>query len=329
MTPQQSPPAPTEPSIRSPGEAPDCAKVALQHASLRQAIMFTLALLFLVALAFLLHRFEFVPGGDLRGRVLIWIMFALWVPIFIESLIGYWAAGDTSWPASGRLLLLWMLPPYRMVLATHPRGGCVWLPILGWQRADLFLFDRLERALSIPMLLIATLILPILAIESFAANQVARYPELKLVLDIGTAVIWLAFAFELVIMSSVAEKRLPYLVKNWINLIIVLLPLLAFLRTFQLARMLRVGKAFSALKVFRLRGLGMRAWRGIVALEIIDRIIHRKPESRLAHLKRHLSDRERDLEVLRRRIGLLEQRVAREQAEAEQDAGSRAPEEKP
>jgi hypothetical protein len=80
------------------------------------------------------------------------------------------------------------------------------------------------------MLFMAILILPILATELFWAEEVAVRSGLRLALDLGTAVIWLAFCVEFIVMSTLAPKKLVYLARNWINLAIIVMPFLAFLR---------------------------------------------------------------------------------------------------
>ncbi len=262
-----------------------------------------LAILFLVLTAFSLHHHERFPQDTETGRLLDWLFILLWLPLFLEALEGYWRQGDYTWASACRLLLLWLIPPYRLAVTPYPAGSCVWFPGLGWQRADQDFFERMDRAFSIPMLFMALLILPILAVELFWARQVQAYPIIAVALDLGTAMIWLAFAVEFIVMSTVSQKRLIYIVQHWINLAIILLPLLAFLRGFQFIRLLRMGKV---LKVYRLRGLGLRAWQGMVALEVLERLLHRDPESRLRHLREVLEEKEQDVRRLRRRIRNME-----------------------
>lgn len=301
---------PTTHSMSDSAIAHDCPSLVHEAATTRHTLMFVIALAFLILTAFSLHHFEHESNDPERGRLLGWLFIGLWIPIFAESLVGYWQRTDYSWKASGKLLLIWLIPPYRLALSTYPGGQCLWLPMLGWQRPDRVLFDRMDRGFSIPMVFIALLILPILAIEFFGAKYIPLYPELGLFLNFGTALIWLAFAFEFIMMSSVAEAKLKYIVRNWINLAIILIPLVAFLRGFQVARLLRLGKTTRALKIYRLRGLGMRAWRGVLTLELIERILHRKSETRLEHLNAQLHDKEQDLEILRERIRQLEATIA-------------------
>ncbi len=302
----------------SPVQSQDCPSLAHEQATVRHRILFAVALAFLVLLALVLHALEREEEGRLAWDLIGGLFFVLWLSVFLESLIGYFRRGEYSWQASGKLLLLWLVPPYRMILSTHPNGPCLWVPFLGWQVPDRALFARLERAFSVPMLFMALLILPILAIETFGSKYIHFYPELQLFLDFGTSLIWLAFSLEFIFLSSLAESKWAFLLKNWLNLVIILLPLFAFLRSLRLVRLLRLGRTARLLRVYQLRGLIMRAWRGIVALELMERILHRDPKTRLAHLKAKLQSQERDLAILRQRIQQLETRIARE---AEQRAG--------
>jgi voltage-gated potassium channel len=283
-----------------------CPDRAKEAATRHEALMSGLAIAFLVLTAVALHHFERTPTDLEQGQLLGSLMAAVWLPIFVESLIYYSRRGDYSWQTSLKLVLIWLVPPYRLALSTYVTGSCVWLPGLGWQRPDKDCFELLERVLSVPMLLVALMILPILAVEFLWAGYVAAYPSLALALDLGTAVIWLAFAGEFVVMSALAENKLLYIAKHWINLAIILLPFLAFLRGFQMVRLLRLGKATKALKVYRLRGLGLRAWQGLVALELVERVLHRTPEARVRHLRHRLAEKEREAELLRNRIQELE-----------------------
>ena len=106
--------------------------------------MFAISLAFLLLTAFSLHHFDQATADPAHGQLLGWFFVALWIPIFGESIVGYWRNGDFTWKAAGQLLLIWVVPPYRMVLATYPGGDCVWLPIIGWQKKDLWNPDMVK-----------------------------------------------------------------------------------------------------------------------------------------------------------------------------------------
>lgn len=285
---------------------PDCRAAALRRITGRERLMTGLALLFLVLTALALYHFDHSPEDAGRGLVLRWLFLTLWLPLFVDALAGFWHHGDFSRQTMGCLLLLTLIPPYRIALSPYPAWPCVWLPGLGWQVADQDLCERLEQAFSVPMLFIAVLILPVLAGELFWAEEVAARPPLRLALDLGTALIWLAFCVEFIVMSTVAPNKLAYIAHNWVNLAIIALPFLAFLRGFQVARLVSLGKAAKTLKVYRVRGLWLRAWRGMVALDLLARLIHRTPERRLDRLREVLAEKEHEVLRLRGRIRDLE-----------------------
>ncbi len=291
--------------MQHPDTPSTCRQATLAASSRLPLVMFTVSALFLVLTAFALHHFDRTPENLNRGRIFAWLFALLWLPIFFEALIGYWRSANYTWQASAKLLLIWLIPPYRLALSTYPPGSCIWLPMLGWQVSDQRLFERLDRAFSVPMLFMAMMILPILGIELFWADYVQQSTDLALALDLGTAAIWLAFTIEFILMSAVAEAKLYYVAKHWINLAIILLPFLAFLRGMQVMRLLRMGKVAKALKVYRLRGLGLRAWQGIIALGLIERLLHRDPQSRLSHWQDQLREKQHEIEQLRQRIDKL------------------------
>src|SRR5262249_61667669 len=86
---------------------------------------------------------------------------------------------------------------------------------------------------------------------------------LSLTLDIGTAVIWLAFALEFLVMASLAEDRINYCLCHWLDLAVVVLPLIDFLPILRLLRLRRLfeGQQVSRLgRLYRLEGL-LGRWR--------------------------------------------------------------------
>ena len=84
------------------------------------------------------------------------------------------------------------------------------------------------------------------------------------------AVIWLAFFIEFVVKIAIAESRIEYVRRNWLDLIVLCIPLLRPLRVASLARTSRV---------FTLRGVGMKflqyIFTFIIGLEATDRLLDR------------------------------------------------------
>ena len=100
-----------------------------------------------------------------------------------------------------------------------------------------------------------------------------------------TALIWLSFALEFIVLCSLAPKRLEFVKKHWINLVIILLPLLAFLRSLRLLRLAQLTKATKLTKAYRLRGLFARLVKLAMLFNLVDRFMSRNPERHRAHLE--------------------------------------------
>lgn len=116
-----------------------------------------------------------------------------------------------------------------------------------------------------------------------------------------TALIWFSFALEFVLLVSLAEKKLAFCKKHWINIVIILLPLLAFLRSFQIFRFLRMARAGKLMRAYRLKGLVTRIAKLAVLFNLVERMLSRDPEKYTAHLDEKIADAEAELEALRAR----------------------------
>lgn len=220
---------------------------------------------------------------------------------------------------------LWycLVPPLRMGGRDHVDGGSIWLPQLGWCRVDRDLQRRLEKAFSGPMILIALAVLPLCAVDWHWVNQaVSPNWEMLVFLWVSESLIWLAFAFEFVILFSVSPKKFRYCRDHWVDLIIILAPLAGFLRLLRVARALRLSTVTRAARAYRLRGLSQKMFRGLLLVNLVRQAIEGDPAKRLVKLREELQDRELDLEQLRAEIANLETRLAAGQKE-DQDSGDK------
>ncbi len=135
-------------------------------------------------------------------------------------------------------------------------------------------------------------------------EKIATCPPsvLEVIIWFLTALIWFSFAFEFILLVSLAEKKLAFCKKNWINLVIILLPLLAFLRSLQLFRFLRMAKAGKLMRAYRLRGLLARAMKLAVVFNLIDRMLSRNPDKYNAHLQEKIAEKEAELQELKSKL---------------------------
>ncbi|TWU50769.1 hypothetical protein Poly51_40620 [Rubripirellula tenax] len=305
------------------------------------ALMFTLSLVFLVCQAILVVVWVDVPNLSENALTTIdpaspdatrlrsmytddvidhrfidfagWAMFLIWPIVVVES-VWHWLT--RPWNAANRkyhfFALLFCISPSLRLCARSPEMNCrLWLPGLGWRQANRRLRSRLERSFSIPMIAIALLILPVLVIEFFMKAQVAEYTWLRTILHIGTGVIWFAFAFEFILKVSVAEKKLAYCKKHWIDLAIISLPFFSFLRSLQmvqstrLTKLLKIQQLTKLARVYRLRGTAVKALRAVVLLDGFQRYIHRDPDRAIEKLERRLADIESEARFVQRQINKL------------------------
>jgi len=326
-----------------------------------EALMFTLAVVYLACLAFLVVFWVDVPGLQERARELVErnevdpsalantaiaskppatlergvliLMGVIWL-VMVGEAIGHWLT--RPWHATARRyhwysLYVCVCPALRMGARSMEMHDRIWLPKLGWRQAGQRLKRQLERHLSVPMMVIALMIMPILIIEFFLKDQVAAYGWLRNLLHIGTGVIWFAFAAEFIIMISVAEKKFHYCKQHWVDLAIILLPLISFLRTLSLARMMRlthlmrVQQLTKLARAYRLRGTALKAFRVLVLFDLLERVLQTSNAKRIEKLEKKLVELDNEGRMLRQEIAKLkrleQERLAAEQEMAEIDDG--------
>jgi len=122
---------------------------------------------------------------------------------------------------------------------------------------------------------------------------------------------------------------MAYALNQWVDLAVVLLPLvefLPFLRVLRATRIMRLQNLTRMAKYYRLYGLAGKGWRGLVVLQLIWSLFSRSREARLSLLKGNLEENreqiqelEREADYYRRRIEALEKELA-EHAGAARDA---------
>jgi hypothetical protein len=196
---------------------------------------------------------------------------------------------------------------------SQTRPNHIWLPVLGWRETDGRLRHTLERAFSVPMILFALMVVPLLALEYFEAEKIRAEPVLALWLDIGTGVIWLAFTVELIVMVAVSDRPVRYCFLHWIDVAIVLLPVVEMLplfRLLRLGRVLRLEQLLRWARLHRLQALVARGWRALLLLQLAQRLLGRSLEGRLKQLQELRQAKEEELADLRREIAELEERIA-------------------
>jgi hypothetical protein len=280
---------------------------------------FFASVLFLILIAGVIHRLGHGGLTAFESDVLLWGVLLFWPVFVLEGLVRLVACRRPGLSFEHRLwafLAMCLLPPLRLGGRAYADPASIWLPKLGWTKVDQHLRSRMERFISVPMIVIALMVLPFLAMEYFWLPEVRANFGLSLVLDVGTSIIWLAFALEFIVMVSVADDKARYCLHNFMNLAVVFLPLVDFLPLLRLARLAGLLKAqqISRLgRLYRLRGLLARIWRAMLLLEMIQRLFGRYKERRLKRLKQQLAAREEEVLELRQEIAELERALAEDE----------------
>lgn len=288
----------TDTSTPAPAAAP-------QGGAVRHAFMLVVALAFLTVVGLVL------PHGDSGDAFREWLFMhglfhrllgALWLIVVAEGLVGLFMTADTWAGRLRRFLLTSLLPPLRMVTASSKPRGWLWIPVLGWMPAGEETSEKLEQKLALPMVILTLLVLPVLGAELSGGETMDNHPRLALATHLTTCVIWIGFTAEFLWMVAAAPSKLTYCLKNWINLVIILLPLVAFLRVlnaFRFTRMLRAGKL---LRAYRLRGLWSRLWRLALLFNLFERLQQRDPAKYRASLEKKIADLEEQIAELRGKL---------------------------
>jgi hypothetical protein len=212
-----------------------------------------------------------------------------------------------------RLLAL-LFPPLRIGSRDIVSAEYIWIPRWRWCKVNAGLFRELKRRFILPMIGIAMLIVPVLIVEWKLMDWVRReLPQLqvRLILESVQTFIWVAFTFEFLLMISISERKFEYVKKNWIDLLIILLPFVSFLRSLRISQIARLKYATRS---FKLRGVVTKARQGLILADFLQRIFRLKPENELKRLHRQLRENQREREDLEHKLKETARRIQQRKA---------------
>ncbi len=268
------------------------------------APMFLVTLSFLALLGAAAEWVRLGQGGF--PPLLAWLLVGTYALLVLEFAF-HLARGDRHCRAR-----FWccVIPPLRLCGRDYPSPRLRWIPFRGWVETGPRLVAELERTFSMPMIVTALMILPLLAIESYWEAAIAQNGWLRTFVAVATCVIWLAFTIEFFVMISVVDKKLLYCKQHWMDIVVICLPFVAFLRFLRLGQALRLQQISRLGRAYRLRGVTMRLWRSILLLDLLTRIVRVRPEKQLAKLRQMIEEKETELDLLRERVRELEAEIA-------------------
>ena len=70
------------------------------------------------------------------------------------------------------------------------------------------------------------MVLPLLGVEFLLRDSLKTHLWLAVIVHILTGMLWFGFAFEFLVMFSLADKKLAYCKAHWINIVIIIMPLI-------------------------------------------------------------------------------------------------------
>lgn len=260
--------------------------------------MFFCGFFFLIFFAGTLHLIN-VESPGIALYICNWCLFLLY-PFFIVEAVIHIALGSPRWKLN---LLYCLIPPLRICARDQMTGQAIWIPFQGWRVIDSDFREKISKTFSLPMLLIALLVLPLFAVEHYWQKQIEANPTLADLTAIATGFIWFAFTLEFIAMISIVEKRLDYCRKHWIDLAVICLPMIAFMRALRVAGLLKTARAF------RIKSLITKLYRALLVLEVVDRLLQRNPEKRIRRLETLLLEKEKEITEIKEEINFLSERI--------------------
>jgi hypothetical protein len=150
----------------------------------------------------------------------------------------------------------------------------MYIPIYGYLDVDDDHRARVEHFFHVPMIILALLVLPLLVVEwSYAESFHLAHPLIQIAIYATGAIIWFAFLVEFVVKVSIARSRVDYMTRNWLDIVIVVLPML---RPFRALRVVRAAQVTRLSRVFKIRGVIFKLLRtaaaAVVGLEFFRRL---------------------------------------------------------
>lgn len=118
------------------------------------------------------------------------------------------------------------------------------------------LLEKIERRTEVPMLVLVI----IMIIALIVPLVIPLSHQAELILEWVDWIIWSLFALELSIKTYLSENKIAYLKKNWLDVVLVAVPLLRMFRIFRVARLARGARlarstrAIRALRFIRIIG---------------------------------------------------------------------------
>jgi hypothetical protein len=239
---------------------------------------------------------SFKPENRIAHQ-LFWLAMGIWPVFMLEYVYKLWLAykkNDSTYLLIVHGLAM-LFPPARLVIGSLAKPNLIWLPILGWSKVNPSLEKLLKKKFLLPILVLGLLMVPALLIEiKFKSQVIETFPQIDFAFWLQTfhALVWAGFALEFMVLISITEDKKNYCVKNWMDILILVLPVVSFFRSF---RFLRVLKFNQLAQSFRMKGTKSKIREGLVLLDFLKRLDYfYNPEGQIKKVKKKMIKNEQE-----------------------------------
>ncbi len=277
-------------------------------------LMFVITIIFLFLMAVIIqylqtdHGFQHLP----YSQTIITIILILWPMFFIERVF-YLIFCDDKKTLINYLnpLFITLFPALHLATrACGKREYILWN--FRWNLVTADLYTYIEKRFLYPILLISIIMIPFWITEIFYPERLSNHPVFIHIINQGNALIWVLFVTEFFILFSIAEKRMDYLKKHWMEILIIILPMLALTRFILISRSLYFVRLQRFLNIYRSKIVLKRIIRILVILELVKRFYERRnPKKYLKRLQDKLTEKENEINDLKIQISEMEQLIAK------------------
>src|SRR5690606_7315024 len=98
-----------------------------------------------------------------------------------------------------------------------------------------------------------------------------------------------------ILMFFISTDKMDYATKNWVDVLIILLPFISFIRTMRIVRIARLSQLARG---YNLRGLLLKANQGFIFASFVNRILTLRPHFQVSGLKKKLEKNQKEREIL-------------------------------
>lgn len=295
-----------------------------------ETTMFVLTVIFLLLVAIII---QYLQSEEMLSRLpylqlMIGILLVSWPIFFIERLLYLVFCPYRTWKTYLGALLISLFPPCRLAARRCADQSYIWC-VFGWRLVDYSLVitinqrleTRIEKQFLFSGLLLAALMIPFWIIEIFIPKTLIKYYFIYHLLNIGNALIWALFVAEFVILISISHNWTLYLLRHWLELLIILLPMIALVRVIRLVQTSMVLEVLQIpetillgipkiLNIYRARTFLNRMIRILTLVEFIQLWSkYKNPKKYLVKLKEELAEKELEVILLKRQICEMETEI--------------------